>query len=157
MFLTGVILRRMLEPAPTDPAAFLPSTRKWGAAAQAGFQILPDILLKQQNELGLSATELVVLINLTMHWWYPEQMPFPRSTTIAKRMGLDVRTVQRAMNRLQRLRLIEKKKVKEEGDELTVFDLTGLVQQLGLHARHDTSYRARRAGKAEQAAGPVPT
>src|SRR3954447_13452002 len=134
----------MLEPAPTDPATLLPSARKWGDAAQAGFQILPDILLKQQNQLGLSATELVVLINLTMHWWYADRMPFPRSTTIARRMGLDVRTVQRAMNRLQTMGLIEKKKVREEDFTLTVFDLAGLVQQLGLHARHDPSYHARR-------------
>src|SRR4051794_21592269 len=147
----------MLEPAPTDPAAFLPSTRKWGAAAQAGFQILPDILLKQQKQLGLSATELVVLLNLTMHWWYPKQMPFPRSTTITRRMGLDVRTVQRAMGRLQTMELIEKKKVQDDkGKELTVFDLTGLVTQLEPRARQDPNYHARLAKRAEQAAGPGP-
>jgi hypothetical protein len=89
------------------------------------FRSCPDILLKQQKRLGLSPTELVVLINLTMHWWYEQQMPFPRSTTIARRMGLDVRTVQRAMNRLQTMRLIEKKKVRVEDTELTVFDLSG--------------------------------
>jgi len=50
---------------------------KWGAAAEAGFQLLPDVLLKQQSNLGLTAADLIVLINFTMHCWYPEQKPFP--------------------------------------------------------------------------------
>ena len=145
----------MVEPAPTAHADGLPSTRKWGDAANAGFQILPDILLKQQKRLGLSPTELVVLINLTMHWWYEQQMPFPRST-IARRMGLDVRTVQRAMNRLQTMRLIEKKKVRVKDTELTVFDLSGLVKELEPYARQDPGYRARLTRRAEHAADPVP-
>ena len=32
------------------------AVEKWGDAAEAGFQTLPDILLKKQIELGLSAT-----------------------------------------------------------------------------------------------------
>ena len=60
--------------------------------------LVPDVLLKSQTSLGLNATELVVLLNLTMHWWFPKQKPFPRSQTIAQRMGVDVRTVQRAMS-----------------------------------------------------------
>src|SRR4051794_11793815 len=83
-------------------------TAKWGEAADAGFQLLPDVLLKNQSLLGLTATELVVLINITMHWWYPAQKPFPRSTTIAQRMGVDARTVQRAIGRLTELGLIRR-------------------------------------------------
>jgi hypothetical protein len=64
----------------------------------AEFQIVPDLLLKNQKTLGLNATEMVVLLNVLMHWWHRDQKPFPRSTTIAKRMGITVRTVQRALN-----------------------------------------------------------
>jgi hypothetical protein len=42
---------------------------KWQEAAKAGFQLLPDLLLRHQADLGLTATDLVVLINLTMHWF----------------------------------------------------------------------------------------
>ncbi|MGB4106564.1 MAG: hypothetical protein WBK55_02055 [Alphaproteobacteria bacterium] len=42
---------------------------KWGEAANAGFQILPDVLLKHQKDLDLNPTDLVVLINLTSYWW----------------------------------------------------------------------------------------
>ena len=57
---------------------------KWGESARAGFQILPDVLFKNQDGLGLSAVDLVVLTNLTLHWWYSDRKPFPRSTTIAR-------------------------------------------------------------------------
>ena len=92
-------------------AGFNQSSRvlqKWGLAGRAGFQILPDVLLKNQVALGLDNTDVVVLINLTMHWWYEDIKPFPRTTTIAKRMGCGVRTVQRSFLKMQNLGLIRK-------------------------------------------------
>lgn len=76
---------------------------KYGEASIAGFQAVPDLLLKHQRELGLSPTDLAVLLNVLMHWWYPEKKPFPRSTTIAKRMGVTPRTVQRSLQQLEEL------------------------------------------------------
>ena len=55
------------------------SSEKWGDAGIAGFQVLPDILLKKQVELGLSPTDMLVLINILMHWWYHDKRPFPRN------------------------------------------------------------------------------
>lgn len=34
---------------------------------RGGFQAVPDILLKQQGAMGLSATDLVVLLNILMY------------------------------------------------------------------------------------------
>ena len=123
----------------------LPPSAKWGEVANAGFQILPDALLKYQTELGLDATDMLVLINITMHWWYEDQRPFPRTTTIAKRMGVSVRTVQRSASKLQKLKLIERKKEDSpSGDgERTVYDLTGLIRSLEPHAKNDEGYRPR--------------
>jgi len=42
------------------------AVEKWEDAAEAGFQTLPDILLRKQVELGLSPTDMLVLINITM-------------------------------------------------------------------------------------------
>ncbi len=119
---------------------------KWGEAASGGFQAIPDVLLKNQERLGLTPTELVVLLNITMHWWYPDQRPFPRSTTIAKRMGLEPRTVQRAIARLQDLRLLTKVKEPEgENGEREVCDLSGLVAALSDLAKDDPDYAYRRS------------
>lgn len=115
---------------------------KWGEAANAGFQIIPDVLVKNQKRLGLSPTELVVLINLTMHWWYPERKPFPRSRTIAARMGVEVRTVQRALAQLRDLGLIRREKIETPDGSSTVIELNGLVDALSALALEDVAYRS---------------
>ena len=141
-----------------------PVTKKWGAAIDAGFQLVPDVLLKNQARLGMSATETVVLLNLTLHWWYPTRHPYPRPATIARRMGVSARTVQRALGRLSELGLVERLKdngAAAGGPVSTAFRLTGLVHELEPLAREDVAYRPRGAtlalggmldGKSESAA-----
>lgn len=113
---------------------------KYGEASVAGFQAVPDLLLRHQANLGLSPTDLVVLLNVLMHWWYPSQKPFPRSTTISKRMGVSARTVQRSLNHLEELRLLAR--VVE--DDRTYLDPSPLVEKLSDLARSDTDYQIRR-------------
>lgn len=120
------------------------AVEKWEAAADAGFQTLPDILLRKQVELGLSPTDMLVLINVTMHWWYKDQLPFPRSTTIADRMGVDARTVQRSIRKMQDLGLIEREnETLEDGTTRSVLNLSTLVKRLSGFARRDPNYVAR--------------
>jgi len=112
---------------------------KWGDAAKAGFQAVPDLLLKHQKTLGVSATEMVVLLNVLMHWWYAHQKPFPRPTTVAKRMGVAVRTVQRAISRLEELDLL--KRTNEGGS--VILDPDPLVDKLSALAKSDKDFLAR--------------
>ena len=121
-----------------------PVYAKYGEAAVAGFQAVPDLLLKHQDTLGLSPTNLVVLLNVLMHWWYPDQKPFPRSTTIARRMGLSPRAVQRSLQKLQRLGLLTREP-SEDGP--TYFDPEPLVTKLVELAKDDIDYLVRRRGR----------
>lgn len=109
---------------------------KWGDAARAGFQIVPDILFKNQEELGLTSTDLVVLLNILTYWWYAEKKPFPRTTTIAKRMGASPRTVQRSIEHLQALGLLRR----VSGGERTYFDPEPLVDRLEALAQSDRDF-----------------
>lgn len=113
---------------------------KYGEASIAGFQAVPDLLLKNQNLLGLSATDMVVLLNVLMHWWYPAKKPFPRSTTISKRMGVSPRTVQRALGQMENLGLLTRVK---EGERIYL-DPAPLVARLTDLAKTDTDYQIRR-------------
>jgi DNA replication protein DnaD len=79
---------------------------KFGEVADAGYQPVPDVLLLHQRELGLRSEDLNVLLQITTHWYFPEKMPFPWTSTIAKRMGVSVRSVQRSISRLRKLGLI---------------------------------------------------
>ena len=125
------------------------AVEKWGDAAEAGFQTVPDILLKKQVELGLSATDMLVLLNVTVHWWYKERMPFPRTSTIASRMGVDARTVQRSLKKMTALGLITREVVTtEDGDPQYVVDLENLVARLGDYARSDEAFLIRMKRKA---------
>lgn len=73
---------------------------RFGVVADPGFQPVPDVLLFHQAELGLTSEELNVLLNVTAHWYEPERMPFPRATSIARRMGSSERSVHRHLQSL---------------------------------------------------------
>lgn len=94
-----------------DEAARATIKEKWLGAVTAGsgFVAVPMALLRLQSKYDLSATDMLVLINLLAHWWEPDQMVYPRSTTVAARMGVDKRTVQRATQKLQRAGLLSRK------------------------------------------------
>jgi predicted transcriptional regulator len=140
----------------TAPSADLPVGSavyaKYGEASIAGFQAVPDLLLKHQCELGLSPTDLAVLLNVLMHWWYPEKKPFPRSTTIAKRMGVTPRTVQRSLQQLEELGLLVREK---DAGGPTYLDPAPLVEKLGALAKKDADYQIRRRRRdGEEELGP---
>jgi len=112
---------------------------KWGHAAsggELGFQPVPDILLRKQKVLGINNTELVVLLNITLHWWMHDKWPFPRPSNIASRMGVSTRTVERAIEGLEEKGILERlENVQDEkGHSVRYFDLTKLVIKLKLFA-----------------------
>ena len=102
---------------------------KWqGAVTQgSGFVAVPVALLRMQTKYGLSTTDMMVLINLLAHWWDPERAVFPRTSTIAARIGVEKRTVQRATQKMEKAGLITRD-VDSEGRR--VFSFEGLVARL---------------------------
>ena len=114
---------------------------KWGEAADAGFVPLPNILLRAQAKLGLSPTCMVVLLNIMMHWWKSDRLPFPRSAAIAKRSGLSVRTVQRSIQEMEERGLI--KRIRSQRLGPAAYDLSPLKKVLIAHAREDVWRRPK--------------
>lgn len=93
-----------------ESTAKLRIREKWGSAVSGGgltgFLALPEVLIRCQHRLGLTSTEMMVLINVLMHWWYPDRKPFPGNYAIANRMGVSRRTVQRAIKSIEAKGLI---------------------------------------------------
>ena len=112
-------------------APLVPTTvkAKWqGAVTEgSGFVAIPMALLRMQTKYGLSQTEMMVLINLLAHWWEPSRGVWPRSSTIAMRLGVTKRTVQRATEKMERMGLMERH-VNSDGRRIFSFD--GLVARL---------------------------
>jgi hypothetical protein len=68
------------------------SEQKWGKAVmKLGFSILPSLIFRGQNRLGLSPTQMVVLLHLADYWWYEGKLPFPSKAALAERMNLGPR------------------------------------------------------------------
>jgi hypothetical protein len=126
----------------TTDTKFGNAHEKWGDALNAGFQLVPDVLLKHQDRLGLTPVDLVVLLNVLMHWWFADQLPFPKTALIARRMGVGQRTVQRSLQRLEQRGLIERVKGQKPGDA-TRFDPSALAHRLVPLAQRDPGYRER--------------
>ncbi|QRF63403.1 helix-turn-helix domain-containing protein [Variovorax paradoxus] len=107
---------------------------KWGQALGRGFVVIPLELLRRQSELGLADNDLVVLLNLLSHWWYADDRPYPRTATIATRMGASPRTVQRCLDKLEKKGLIARVKgqvtMKGKNQTVTRYDLQGTVTRL---------------------------
>jgi hypothetical protein len=109
---------------------------KWGEAViRKGFQIVPDLLLQKQAVLGIneagqvegvSAPEMVVLLNVLMHWWTRESVPFPSAQLIADRIGVNRRSIDRTVEGLIRKKLLRKTRA----GNLVMYDPAPLVERL---------------------------
>ena len=129
------------------------SEKKWGKEVIAlGFCIVPSLLLRAQNRLGLNPTQLAVLMQLCDFWWDRERKPFPSKAVLAERLGLSPRQVQRHIADLETAGLVERVERRAvHGGKLTnVYDLSGLVQRLkklepDFREVEDAAKRARRA------------
>ena len=123
----------------SEPATSAIRQRWRGAvtSAETGFTAVPDILIRSQGQLKLSSTEMVVLLNILLHWWRDGEWPYPRVSTIGERMGTSRRTVERAIRSLQEKGLVVHRKSEPMGNGPAArrFDLSGLVDALQSRAQ----------------------
>jgi hypothetical protein len=132
-----------IQPSPAPAPSYPPAetaAQRWGAAADAGFTLLPNTLLRAQGKLGLSANDVVVLANILMHWWHRDQLPYPRAQAIANRSGLGLRTVQRSIRELVGKGLL----TRVPGAARTRYSLEGLRSALEKLAPGDAWYRPQK-------------
>jgi hypothetical protein len=106
---------------------------KWGFVTDPGFLTLPYVLLLHQSDLKISSEHLNVLLNFIAHWHAKGRMPRPRTATIARRMGISTRTVQRAIAWLLKNEFMAKVP-RVSRDDLQEYDLAPLVDKLRPYA-----------------------
>src|SRR3546814_358319 len=121
------------NPGSKRPARNGASEKKWGAKVIAlGFCILPSLLLRVQRRLGLSPTQLAVLIQLADFWWDAGRKPFPKKADLAQRLGLSERQVQRYIAELEEAGFVQRieRRASHRGKISNEYDLQGLVDRL---------------------------
>jgi DNA-binding transcriptional regulator YhcF (GntR family) len=122
-----------LSPKQPPQQALKVLDQKWGKdTMEANYTVLPSALIRGQARLKINATELAVLVHLIDHWWKADEMPWPSKKTLAERLGVGVKTIQRAMAHLEEEGLIKRNpRFNRTGARTSnEYDLTPLVQRL---------------------------
>ena len=73
-----------------------------------GFCIVPSLLLRAQQRIGLNPTQLAVLMQLCDFWWEDARKPHPGKKLLAERLGLGERQVQRYIAELEQAGLVKR-------------------------------------------------
>jgi len=106
---------------------------KWGSdVRQLGFTMVPSLLFKAQQRLGLSPTQLVVLLQLIDHWWDLERHPWPSKDLLSTKIGINPRQVQRVVAELEKGGFLKRtdRYLPKGGKTSNEYVLTGLVAKL---------------------------
>ena len=108
------------------------SEKKWGKAVIAlGFCIVPSLLLRAQQRLGLNPTQLAVLMQLCDFWWESDRKPYPSKAKLSERLGLSPRQIRHIAD-LEAAGLVQR--IEQRGDDggkrTNLYDLSGLVDRL---------------------------
>jgi hypothetical protein len=109
------------------------SEQKWGVEVmKLGFTIVPSLLFKAQNRLGLSTTQLAVLLQIMDHWWDADRNPWPSKGLLATKLGIKPRQVQRVIAELEKRGYVDRVvRSGHAGGKLSnQYDFSGLVKAL---------------------------
>ena len=109
------------------------SEKKWSKPVmELGFCIIPSLLLRAQQRLGLNSIQLALLMHLADYWWDVDRKPYPSVKTLAGRMRLSPRQMRRYIAELEAAGLIKRieRTASHRGRLSNYYDLTGLVEKL---------------------------
>ncbi|EKS71838.1 hypothetical protein BURK_008376 [Burkholderia sp. SJ98] len=109
------------------------SDKKWGKPVmKLGFCVVPSVLLRAQQRLGLNPTQLAVLLQLADYWWDPDRKPYPSKQALSERLGLGPRQIQRYIAELEEEGLVRRveRRATNGGKLSNEYDLSGLVERL---------------------------
>lgn len=127
--------------------------KKWGQPLmKAGWCLLPTVILDRQQALGLSPTDVNILLHIIKHWWHAERLPFPSKRAIAECMGVHPSTVQRRIRKMEAAGFVkrEKRSDREHGQRSNYYNLSGLVREATPFAQEVLDERSERAANEDQ-------
>ena len=120
---------------------------KWSSTLmEAGWTVLPSIILEKQHALGLDAVDVNILLQLARYWWYSDNPPHPSKASIALCIGVDRSTVRRHIARMEADGFIRREaryNKKFGGQETNTYHFDGLIEAATPHAREFMALRER--------------
>lgn len=116
----------------------------------AGWTVIPSVILERQRALGLDAVDVCILMHLAKHWWFEEKLPHPSKKSIAECMNITESTVRRRIAAMEAAGLIKRVKrfsARYGGQQTNAYDFTGLIREATPFA--EEAVRNREAQKEE--------
>jgi hypothetical protein len=113
----------------------------------AGWTVIPSVILERQQALGLDAVDVNILLHLAKHWWERDRLPFPTKKAIAECMGVSESTVQRRIAKMERDGLIARVprfSPKHQGQKSNAYDFSGLIKEATPYAEEALAEREKR-------------
>lgn len=131
--------------------------QKWTKTLMdAGWTVVPSIIIERQQALGLDSRDLNILLHLATYWWTPDNRPHPSVQKIADAVGVHRRTVQRRIERMEKDGLIERQerrnKGKGQGSKTNIYHFDGLIKEAMPYAQEKIEERYERAEAAKKKA-----
>lgn len=121
----------------------------------AGWICMPSVIIERQAALGLDAIDINILMHLAMYWWTEDGKPHPSKATIAAAMGIEPRSVQRRMARLEAAGLIlrEERRGGPTGSLTNRYHFDGLIREATPYAaERNEEIEAKKIAARERAA-----
>ena len=97
-----------------------------------GYTGVPNILLRAQKRLGISATQFNIIIQLLSYWFDPGNPPCPPKRDLAQRMGITTQTLRVNIAALEERGFIRREQRKTAAGDYgsNRYHLDGLVKKL---------------------------
>lgn len=135
-------------PAAISHGAVKANVKKWGKdVMDAGYTLVPNVLIERQRALGLDSVDLNILLVILSHWWTPDSRAFLAKETIGEAVGKSARTVQRRIVRMKADGILDTIERYTSTGRRTAngFDLQKLATGAGPFAKELLAERKRRA------------
>jgi DNA-binding transcriptional ArsR family regulator len=89
-------------------------------------------VLTAQRKLNITALQMAVLLQILEHWWEAERAPYPSKETIAHRLDMSARQVQRHIAALEKAGYVRRRERKavNRGQLSNFYEFDGLVAAL---------------------------
>lgn len=134
--------------------------QRWGRLLiDAGWVAFPSVFLQRQQALGLDPLDVNILLQLADHWWERDNLPFPSKKTLADRIGVTPRTIQRRIARMESAGFIKRieRRDRNGGNRTNRYSFAGLIKEADPFAhevlkerekrKHEKSARDKRKGR----------
>ena len=126
---------------------------KWGVElVDAGWTMLPSVILARQRALGLDPVDVNILLHLARRWYHSDELPSPRKREIAECMQLSMSTVQRHIARLENDKLIRRiaRTDPRYGQMSNAYSFEGLIEKARPFAQEELETRQRRQAEQDE-------